>query len=118
MDYSHRITKDVSAFARAEAGWLPRTRELYFNGVELLDALPWPFGVEAFMQVVMAYRDHRRTIESGRAELVKEPTGEAVELPVYKDETLEVEELDRAIRYLVAQIREKQPDWRLEQSPL
>jgi hypothetical protein len=101
--------------------WLDAThrRWLVFNAVELMDALPWPSGVDAFMQVVMAYRDHRRTIESGRTELVEEPlTGERVEVPVYKDEGLEVEELDRAIRYLVGQIREKRPEWSLEQASM
>lgn len=94
-------------------------RWLVLNGLELVEALPWPSGVEAFMQVVMAYRDHRRTIDSGRTELVEEPvSGEMVDVPVYKDENLEVEELDRAIRYLAGQIREKLPDWSLEQAPL
>jgi SAM-dependent MidA family methyltransferase len=101
--------------------WLDVThrRWLVFNAMELMDALPWPSGVEAFMQVVMAYRDHRRTIDSGRTELVEEPlTGEMVEVPACKDENLEVEELDRAIRYLVWQIREKMPGWSLERTPL
>jgi len=87
--------------------------------MELIEALPWPTGVEAFMQVVMAYRDHRRTIDSGRTEPVEDPdTHEVIAVPVYKDEGLEVEELDRAIRYLVAQMRERQPGWNLEQAPL
>jgi SAM-dependent MidA family methyltransferase len=101
--------------------WLEAThrRWLVFNAMELMDALPWPSGVEAFMQVVMAYRDHRRTIDSGRTELVEEPlTGEQVEVPVCKDENLEVEELDRALRYLVAEIRAKMPAWSLERAPL
>jgi hypothetical protein len=100
--------------------WLEVThrRWLVFNAMELMDALPWPSGVEAFMQVVMAYRDHRRTIESGRTELVEEPlTGEMVEVPICKDENLEVEELDRAIRYLAGQIREKRPEWMLGTPP-
>jgi hypothetical protein len=100
--------------------WLKAThrRWLVFNAIELMDALPWPSGIEAFMQVVMTYRDHRRTIDSGRTELVEEPlTGEKVEVPVCKDEGLEVEELDRAIRYLVGQIRERQPGWSLEPAP-
>jgi hypothetical protein len=59
------------------------------------------------------------TADSGHTKLVEEPlTGEMVEVPICKEESLEVEELDRAIRYLVGQIREKRPKWRLEQAPL
>jgi len=101
--------------------WLDASsrRWMVFNGIDLIDALPWPSGVEAFMQVVMAYRDHRRVMDSGRTEIVEDPTtGEMVEVPVPKDESLEVEELDRAIRYLVAQLLEKDPDWRLSNPAL
>ena len=93
-------------------------RWLVFHTGELIDALPWPAGVEAFMQIVAAYRDHRAAIPSGRVEVVTHPlTGEKHKIPITKGETLEVDELDRAIRYLIGQITEKDPTWTLTSPP-
>lgn len=96
--------------------WLDQTgrRWIVINAQELVDALPWPSGIAAFTQVLDCYRDHRRTIDSGRRGMMFDPgLGEDVEVTLFKDETLEVEELDRAIRYLMAQIYEKKPDWKI-----
>lgn len=105
--------------------WLDKTnrRWIVFSGMDLVEALPWPGGVEAFMQVVMAYRDHRRAVWTGRTQRVagRHPkTGESFdqEVKVMKGEALEVEELDRAVRYLVAQILERDPNWSLEKPAL
>jgi hypothetical protein len=93
-------------------------RWLVINALELVDALPWPAGVDAFLQIVAAYRDHRGAMPSGRMEVIAHPNGESITVPVMKGETLEVEELDRAIRYLIGQITEKDSTWKLENLPM
>ncbi|OGO08158.1 MAG: hypothetical protein A2Y61_00300 [Chloroflexi bacterium RBG_13_60_13] len=88
---------------------------LVFNAIDLVDALSWPDGVDVLMQVVACYKDHRAGIETGRFEEQVDPTlGKMVRVPIYKGEPLEVEELTRAIRALVGQIKEKDPTWTLE----
>lgn len=92
---------------------------LVFNTQDLIDSLPWPFGVEMMMDLVHTYSDHRCAIDSGRREVQKEPiTGKSIEVVIYKDQTLEVEELDRCIRHLTAQIYQLKPDWSLTDTPL
>ena len=85
---------------------------LVFNALDLVDALPWPDGIDLFMQVVARYRNHRASIDTGRTKMEQNPTtGEDVEVSIFKGETLEVEELDLVIRYLVDQIHEKDSLW-------
>ena len=105
--------------------WLDATgrRWLVFDGVDLVKALPWPDGVDALMQMISAYRDERRTVWTGRVEHFvgkNAVTGEPIdqEVKVMKGEHLEIEELDRAIRYLVAQILELDPNWSLNNPAL
>lgn len=100
--------------------WLSETgrRWLVLNSLDLVDALPWPDGVQAFLQVCMAYGGHRMAQPSGRKEVITTPTGEKVEVDVMKTDQLELEELDRAIRYLVAQAYERDPNWKLENPAL
>ena len=101
--------------------WLDASerRWIVFNGIDLVEALPWPHGVELFMQLVMIYRDHRRAIWTGREKNVLDRvSGKEVTVKVYKGEKLEVEELDRAIRYLTAQILELDPSWSIEKPAL
>jgi len=96
--------------------WLHDTdrRWLVFDALELVDSLPFPSGVDSLIQLIACYRDHRRVIPTGRTELQDNPeTGVAIEVPVTKGEALEVDELDLAIRYLVAQIQKRDPAWRL-----
>lgn len=95
--------------------WLDESgrRFLVFDAIDLVDSLPFPEGVETFMQVVACYRDHRAAKPSGRTETHKNPLGEKFETTIYKTDVLEVEEMDRAIRYLVNQITQKMPDWDL-----
>lgn len=92
---------------------------LVFNALDLVDALRWPDGIDVLMQIVASYRDHRSAIETGRFEQQKHPqTGELVEVPVCKGEDLEIEEIDRAIRWLVAKALEKDPRWTLNNEPM
>jgi hypothetical protein len=94
-------------------------RWLVLNGLDLVEALTYPEGHEMLMQIVAAYRDYRRTIPNGKVEKLKHPdTRVEVSVPQMKTELLELEELDRAIRYLVLQMYQLKPDWRLEGDPL
>ena len=83
------------------------------NGAELVDALPYPHGHDAFMQVVMAYRDHRATKPSGETEEINGQT-----IPLMKTERLGLVELDRCIRYLVSEAGSIDPNWSLDSSAL
>lgn len=92
---------------------------LVLNGDHLVDALPWPDGVETFMQIVACYRDHRATIDTGEKALIKNPTtGNLEEVLTFYPETLTLTEMDRAIRWLVGQITNLDSDWKLENPPL
>lgn len=98
-------------------------RWLVFDARDLVEALPWPEGAQALAEIVSAYRNYRRSIATGRSETQKQTdhvTGQEVEVevPIFKDETLEIEELDRAIRYLIGVASEKDPTWRLDAAPL
>lgn len=94
-------------------------RWLVLNGAHLVDALPWPSGVEALMQVIACYRDHRAALDTGETQLVENPiTKEMAEVPMYYPETLTLTEYDRAIRWMVGQVTEIDPDWKLTNEPL
>ncbi len=87
---------------------------LVFNAAELVDSLPFPSGVDIFMQVIACYRDHRVVQPTGRYETQTEPTlGNKVQVAVMKTDNLEIEELDRCIRFLIKQASEKDPNWKL-----
>lgn len=86
---------------------------MVFNGKELVDALPFPDGHEALMQIIMVYRDHRSTIPSGDVEVVD---GQDVER--MKGERLELVELDRCIRSLIEEAGRIDPKWSLDNPPL
>ena len=88
--------------------WLAESgrRWLVFDSVDLVKSLPWPDGVQALMEIIACYRDHRRAIPVGRA------------AGAMKDEHLEIEELDRCIRHLIGQASERDPNWRLENPAL
>jgi len=85
---------------------------LVFNALDLVDSLKWPDGIDVLMQVIACYRDHRATIETGRFEKQVDPVkGKEVEVPIYKGEALEVEELTQALEALVAAMKEKDSTW-------
>lgn len=92
---------------------------IVLNGDHLVDALPWPTGVEAFMQVIACYRDHRAALDTGETQLVENPkTKEMDEVTMFYPETLTVTEMDRAIRWLVGEVTNIDPDWKLTNPPL
>ena len=87
---------------------------IVFNGPDLVDALPFPDGVQAFMHVVMAYRDHRRAQTGNRTEEVVNPKTKKLEtIPVMRTDALELEEIDRCIRFMIGQATSINPDWKL-----
>lgn len=88
---------------------------LTFNALDLVDALPWPDGVDLLMQIVARYREHRSSLETGRHETqIVAATGTKVQVPIFKGEGLEVEEMIQAVQALIGQIREKDPKWQPE----
>lgn len=92
---------------------------LVFNALDLVDSLPWPDGVDLFKEIVACYKNHRATIPTGRVELQEDPTtGNMVEVQIMKGESLELEELDRAIRALVRLATERDAAWKLENPAL
>lgn len=101
--------------------WLEASgrRWLVFDALDLVEALPWPAGVEALIEIINCYRDHRRTQPSGRTQMVDPDwKGPPVEVPLMKGDMLEIEELDRCIRYLIGLASERDPQWSLEKAPL
>ena len=91
--------------------WLEKSGRKYLtlNAQHLVDAL-WasskddPGGIEAFMQLLEQYVQHRRTLPSNRVEEVKVPTtGEVVQVHCMMGDFLEKTEADEAIRLLVDQ---------------
>lgn len=94
-------------------------RWLIFNGRDLVDALPFPEGVDDFMRVVSCYRQYRSQVPSGEVERQIDPIlGKEIKVEKMKDETLEVAELDRVIRFCVGLITAKDPNWRLDNPPM
>ena len=100
--------------------WLDASgrRWMVMHSIDLVDALTHE-GRELLQTLVFAYRDYRRTIKNGKSETMVHPdTKQRVTVELCKDETLETEELDRAIRYLVSQMYERNPSWALTNDPL
>lgn len=80
--------------------WLAASDRQYvvLKSADLVDALPWPAGVEAFQQVLMAYRDHRRAIRAEGPSAQLGPEGRM------KDEDLEVDELEECMGQLAREV--------------
>ncbi|UCG51428.1 MAG: hypothetical protein JSW58_14770 [Candidatus Latescibacterota bacterium] len=101
--------------------WLQESgrRYLVFESADLVDSVPWPEGVDTLIQIIACYGEYRRSKPTGRFETQTDPTlGEKIEVPIMKGELLEVDELDRAIRFLIGQITEREPGWSLENPPM
>lgn len=92
---------------------------LIFNAKHLIEALPWPSGDEALIQIIACYRDHRAMIPTGEMKSVENPaTGEMVNAVQYHPELLTLVEMDRAVRSLISQITSVDPSWSLNNPPL
>ena len=96
--------------------WLEETNRkfLVFKATDLVDALSWPDGVEALMQIIAFYRGYRQGIPSDCVRQVESlvPGVMGVEV-VFKSDQLEVSELDTAIRYLIGLVTKKDSNWQL-----
>lgn len=99
--------------------WLQESgrRWLVFDALELIDALPWPGGVQEIMDLISIYTNQRHKMTSGRMEK-QEVMNQVVDVPIFKSARLELPELDRVIRFLVAQAVKWDPSWSLEKPAL
>lgn len=97
-------------------GWM------LIKSTDLVDALPWPDGVDAFIQIVECYRQHRASIPvayapcparnahaPGHLCLVCNGRGDVVAQS--KSDVPEPDEMKDAVRWLLGIIREKDPTW-------
>ena len=102
--------------------WLLETGRTWivFKNTDLIDALPWPDGVDIFMQVVEAYRQHRITVPVDYAPCPKPHTkGRVCELcsndgqviTRSKSDLLELDEMKEACVWLINQITEHDKTW-------
>ena len=81
--------------------WLIKSKRRYLviDAIELVDSLPWPEGVEALMQIINVYRQHRAGIPTGNTEVIDGAT-----VAIMKGEGLEPSEIMEAIDFLRAQV--------------
>jgi hypothetical protein len=85
---------------------------LIFDSLDLVDALRWPDGVDLLMQVIACYRNRRASLDTGRTEVVFDETrGGEVEIPVFKGEGLELDEMQQVVVWLLGEIRKEDPEW-------
>lgn len=110
--------------------WLAETDRawLVFKSADLVDALSpllgpdgEPVALQSLQQIIAAYAAHRATQVADttlREVVAPDGTKTSVTESTYKDERLTYEELDRAIRALVRQMFDRDPNWRLENDPL
>jgi hypothetical protein len=88
--------------------WLEESgrRWLVFDGLELVNALPWPGGVESFMQIIQCYRDTRAGYEKP----------ETLTIPELK---LVIQDLARKLVDLEEEERRKrgQTEWEAKPNP-
>lgn len=101
--------------------WLQETgrKWLVFNTEDMVRGQVWPHGIDALMQIISGYRQHRQAQPSGRFDTLKHPvTREMTRVPITKTDKLEIAEMDRAIRWLIEQITEADPDWSLNKPAL
>lgn len=71
---------------------------LVIDAVEMVDALPWPDGVDSLMQLIDCYKQHRSVTSTGLAEVMD---GVAEPVAVMRDDRLTPDEVDAAIAQLL-----------------
>lgn len=120
---SHALTTEQSKIAMRDPEhlirWLRATERKFvvLEAEDLVRSQVWPHGIEVLMDIIASYRDYRATIPTDYRATI--PTtilagNAAPQVPIYKDEHLDVVELDRCIRWLIAQMVERCPDWTLQ----
>jgi len=87
---------------------------------DLVDSLqPWPEAADIFIGMVEGYRKHRMKTLSSRTMKAKHPvTNVPIDVPLQKTDVLEVDELDRCIRFLIGQVTSLDENWSLDNPPL
>jgi len=94
-------------------------RWLVFDGVDLINSLDYPAGVLSLMQIINSYQAYRSSKMSNRIEKIEHPlTHEIIETALPKCDVLELEELDRCVRYLIGLASTKDINWNINNSPL
>lgn len=77
---------------------------LVFNAMDLVESLPFPEGVRMFQMILDYYREYRREKPTGDIRKEDDPiNGDICEVPVFHDEVLTNEEIDKAIYFLNTQ---------------
>jgi len=92
---------------------------LVFNAGHLVDSMDtviFDDKAKQFQTMIANYRDHRAGLKHHTIPDPRDPSGKT-EMDVGYPETLTIDELDRAIRYLIAQASELDPTWKLESDP-
>ena len=99
--------------------WVGEARPfMVFVGPDLVKSLRWPDGHQALQSIIQQYQDHRCKIPSGSVRLERDPVlDQQVEVALMKDQRLSESEMDRAIRWLIGEIKERNPKWSLEDAP-
>ena len=82
--------------------WLNATgrKFLVFDASDMVRALPWPDGVDYLIQIIAAYRDYRRTKETGYLRLERDETGTEVKVAMMKSDALTFDELVNCIEWM------------------
>lgn len=97
--------------------WIASRRPfLVFVGEDLSEALKpfWPECEQELQRIINQYMSHRLGVPTGDVKRQKDPiTGKMIDVPLYKDDTLTLTELDRLVRWAVAQIMDHDPNWKL-----
>lgn len=87
---------------------------LVFDGLDLVDSLDFPSGISSLIDIICKYTAYRNTKVSGRLETMKHPiTGETINALLPKTDTLEIEEIDRCVRYLIGLASQLDSTWNL-----
>lgn len=102
--------------------WLSATKRdfIILKAPDLIDALPWPDGVDAFMLILEGYRQYRLSLPVDHAPCPRPHTpgkvcafcrNTGVVVARTKNDVLELDEMKDAVQWLLHQIREKDSDW-------
>lgn len=87
---------------------------LVLNTGHLVEALPFPQGVLMVQQIIAWYRNHRATVGTGRKQTVMDPVSrESIVIEEGHGEALEIREAEDVIRFLLDNIRQRDPTWTL-----
>lgn len=96
--------------------WLVDTgrRYLVFDSLQLVDSLSFPEGISILQGLIKTYSDYRSGIPTGKKRVEKNPVnGEDCEVDVMHTDTFTAEELEEVFKFVIKQIIEIDPNWRI-----